>query len=131
MTGGTATSFPTSCPTTSCFDAVNHLILKAGISGIPGDWTGGELAPTAAMVTVSGRVTDANGNTLRNARVTLNDGTGQTLTALTNAFGYYHFDSVQAGETYLVGAQARGYTFTPRVITVNDQLTDLDLTALP
>lgn len=52
------------------------------------------------------------------------------MTMVTNAFGYYHFDEVQSGGTYLLNAQARGYTFTPRVLAVNDELTDLDLTAL-
>jgi hypothetical protein len=30
-----------------------------------------------------------------------------------------------------MNATARGYTFTPRVMSVNDELTDVNLTALP
>ena len=85
---------------------------------------------TAADVDVSGRVTTAEGIALRGVRVTLDDGTGHPVTAVSNAFGYYHF-TVPSGGTYLLGAAARDYTFTPRVISVNDQITGLDITALP
>jgi hypothetical protein len=130
-TAGTALGFPQQCPTTACVDAANNKFTISNVSTFGNDWTAGELSPTAAMVSVSGRVFDANGAALRNARVTLDDGTGHSLTAITNAFGYYHFDTVQAGRAYIVGASARGYTFTPRVVMVNDQLTDLDMAALP
>jgi len=96
------------------------------------DWTLlPALAPTAANVTVSGRVFAAEGSPLRGARVTINDGAGHMLTAITNSFGYYSFASVPAGTSYLLSSSAKGYTFTPRVVTVNDQLADLDITALP
>jgi hypothetical protein len=88
-------------------------------------------SPTAATVSVSGRVLSSMGTPLRNARVTLDNGTGRPLQVITNAFGYYRFDTVQAGGTYLVNAALRGYVFTPRVIAVNDALTDVNMTALP
>jgi hypothetical protein len=138
VNGGSGISFAEACAAGAgspapCVDETNNFIAMPTTSSLTGDWTAGEqtLTPTAAMVTVSGRVTDANGTALRGARVILDDGTGHRLTALTNAFGYYRFDSVQSGSTFLVSASSRGYTFTPRVVTVNDAIGDLDLTALP
>jgi hypothetical protein len=132
VTGGVATAFADTCTAgTSCVDQTNHFIFMPQISTFAGNWTASELAPTAAMVGVSGRVISADGRAIRGVRVTLDDGTGHAMTMVTNAFGYYHFDEVQSGSTYLLNAQARGYTFTPRVVSVNDELTDVNLTALP
>lgn len=95
-------------------------------------WTlGRALAPTAANVSVAGRVVTANGYGVRNARVTLTGQNGAILTAISNSFGYYRFDRVASGETYVLNATARRYSFNPRTISVNDQMTDVDLVALP
>jgi hypothetical protein len=45
---------------------------------------------------------------------------------MTNAFGYFSFDAVQSGETYMLRASARGYTFSPKTVTVSDTLTDIE-----
>ncbi|MBV9240722.1 MAG: carboxypeptidase regulatory-like domain-containing protein, partial [Acidobacteria bacterium] len=95
------------------------------------DWTLLPLAPTAADVSVSGRAFAADGSALRGVRVALSDASGHTFNAITNAFGYYSFENVPSGASYLLNGSARGYVFTPRVVTVSDQLTNVDLTALP
>jgi hypothetical protein len=82
------------------------------------------------MVSVSGRVRSAAGVGIRNVRVTIDDGTGHPMSVITNAFGYYRFDEVRSGGTYLLRANARGYTFTPKIVSVTDDLTGIDLTAL-
>jgi hypothetical protein len=123
------------CPGTPgaspCVDTAANTIFFAGVSLLNSNYTAGELAPTAAVVGVSGRVLAADGRAIRGARVTLDDGKGSPMSALTNAFGYYNFSEVQSGSTYILQAGARGYTFTPRVVSVNDQLSDVNLTALP
>ena len=129
-------SFPNGAPCpgagSPCFDNTAKTLFVAGVTSFNANWTAGEpLGTTAAHVAVSGRVQSALGLDLRGVRVTLDDGTGHPITAITNAFGYYHFDGVQSGGTYVLNAGARGYTFSPRVIPVTDQLSDLDLTALP
>ncbi|MBV9242151.1 MAG: carboxypeptidase regulatory-like domain-containing protein [Acidobacteria bacterium] len=86
------------------------------------------LTPTAAGVTVSGRVMDSLGAGVRNARVTLQDQGGNVRSAVTNAFGYYTFQDVQSGGTYIVGAAARGYAFNQRVVQTFDALTDVNFT---
>lgn len=84
--------------------------------------------PTAAGVSVGGRVVTADGAGIRNTTVTLTDSTGAPRTALTNAFGYYRFDDVEAGGNYILSVSSKQYTFdTPvRSITVNDQISDAD-----
>ena len=85
--------------------------------------------PTAANVTISGRVVSSSGAGIRAARVTITDSRGHTYTALTNAFGYYTFASVPSGDTYIANATSRGMTFSPRVVGVNDAVAGLDLVA--
>ncbi|MFL6373285.1 MAG: carboxypeptidase-like regulatory domain-containing protein, partial [Pyrinomonadaceae bacterium] len=115
-----------------CVDNTAKTIFVAGASSFNANWTAGEpLGTTAAMVGISGRVLTADGIALRGVRVTLDDGTGHPISATSNAFGYYHFDAVQSGGTFMLNATSRGYTFSPRVVSVTDQLTGLDLTALP
>lgn len=87
------------------------------------------VGPTAANAEIAGRVTNANGIAISRANVTLTRANGETRTVLTNSFGYYRFDSVEAGQTYLLNAARKGYTFSPRVITTQDEVTDADLIA--
>ncbi|MFN0139259.1 MAG: M36 family metallopeptidase [Pyrinomonadaceae bacterium] len=88
--------------------------------------TSGGCQPTAAGVTVSGRVLTPDGRGLRNAIVTITDSTGMTRTARSSSFGYYTFDGIEVGGTYVVSVGSKQFTFTPRTITVNDAVTDLD-----
>jgi Tol biopolymer transport system component len=86
--------------------------------------------PTAASAAVSGRVASPDGRGLRNARVTLIDSNGNSQSALTGSFGYFRFDSVQAGETYIITVASKRYQFAPQAVTVIEDLTDLNFTAL-
>ena len=88
------------------------------------------LAPSAASVTVSGRVLTANGNGLTNAVVVLTDSNGDTRTARTTSFGNYRFDDVEVGQTYIFTVSSRRYSFAPQVVTVNQILEDLNFTAV-
>jgi uncharacterized repeat protein (TIGR01451 family) len=87
------------------------------------------LPPTAASVTVSGRVSTADGYGVRNAIVTLSDLRGGSRTARSSTFGYFFFEDVPAGDTYLVAVSAKRYSFTPRMISVTDEIQDLDFIA--
>jgi hypothetical protein len=68
--------------------------------------------PTAANVIVGGRVTTASGMGIANTTVTLSDMTGARRTALTNAFGYFQFTDIQAGQTVIVTVLSKRYTFS-------------------
>ncbi|MBV9243070.1 MAG: carboxypeptidase regulatory-like domain-containing protein [Acidobacteria bacterium] len=87
------------------------------------------LQPTAATVGVSGRVLSASGIGIRGANVTITAADGSRLTAVTNAFGYYGFTSVESGKSYTLTATARGYAFAPRGISVSDELSDVNIVA--
>lgn len=91
------------------------------------------LQPTAANVTVGGRVATSEGQGVSRASVTLTSSTGVTKNVLTNQFGYYKFDEVDVGETYTIAVNSKRYFFanSPRLVTVNDELTDMDFTASP
>jgi adhesin HecA-like repeat protein len=91
----------------------------------------GFLAPTAASVSIAGRVANQQGTGVSGARVSLTDLKGQTRMALTNGFGYYSFQDVMVGETYLVSVLSKRFAFAPRTIIVRDELTGLDFTPEP
>lgn len=86
----------------------------------------------AAPATVSGRVMTPIGSGIKNARVTMRSlsGTGE-YTTVTNQFGYYEFPEVPVGESYIVNVSAKSHTFSPssQVITLQDNLSDLNFTA--
>jgi hypothetical protein len=91
----------------------------------------GNNIPSAASVSVSGRVLTADGNGLQNAIVSLTDTNGVIRTARTSSFGYYRFEAVEVGETYIFTVSSKRYTFVPQVIFVTEATTNLDFTALP
>lgn len=87
------------------------------------------IAPTAAAVSISGRVVTIDGSGLMNARVTLTDSIGNSRTILTKKMGAFRFDDVNAGEIYVITIASRRYTFQPQVISVNENLTEVNFTA--
>lgn len=68
-------------------------------------------APTAAEVTVSGRVANYRGRGISGAIVRMTDGGGVVRWARTTSFGYYRFDNVASGETYVFTVKAKRYEF--------------------
>ncbi len=91
------------------------------------------LAPTAANVSIGGRITDNGKTSIPRAMVTLTDSNGNSRTVISNLFGHYKFDEVQAGETYVLVANHGKYTFAdnPRVISVEDNLSNVDFQTSP
>ena len=91
------------------------------------------LGPTAATVSVGGRITTSSGFGISQARVSITDAKGETRTVLTNQSGYYRFDEAEAGQTYIVSASRKRYQFVPstQVISVSEDLVDVDFMALP
>jgi len=81
--------------------------------------------PTAAGVSINGRVLNGYGRAVR-AIVTLTDENGETRTASTNSLGYYQFNDIAAGQIVTLSVAAKGWTYEPRVINLNENLTDID-----
>ncbi|HEX6123858.1 MAG TPA: carboxypeptidase-like regulatory domain-containing protein [Pyrinomonadaceae bacterium] len=98
-----------------------------------GFWTPENLVPTAANVSVGGRVTDHNGTGIRNVVVTITSQTGEVRSTLSSSFGYYRFQEVMVGETYLISVYSKRYSFfePTRVLQVADEITDADFAAVP
>jgi hypothetical protein len=86
---------------------------------------------TAASVNVAGRVTSSAGRTISNATVSMTDMNGTVRSARTNSFGYYRFDGVPSGKSYVFNATAKGYTFSPQLYTISDDISGLNLVAEP
>lgn len=84
--------------------------------------------PTPADVTISGRVLTRSGAAVSRAKVTLTDSSGNVRTAYTNTLGYYQFDSVEAGGSYVLQAFHRSYSFNSVVVNAEEDAT-VDLIA--
>jgi hypothetical protein len=97
-----------------------------------GFWTP-VFAPTAAAVTVSGRVLGTNDGPLRNIKITLFGGTFTTArVAYTGSLGYFSFEDVTVGQTYNVSVQNNKYIFANGVQTIGvmDEVTDIVFQAI-
>lgn len=86
-------------------------------------------APVAADVSVSGRVLTSSGRAIPGAVVKLNDPLGGVRRTRANMFGYFKFEGIEAGQSYVFSVSARKYQFVPQIITISENITDLDLIA--
>jgi len=97
-----------------------------------GGWGLEFLQPTAAQASISGRVTTADGLAIRNAEMVL---TGNTLVeplrVTTSSFGYFTFEGLQVGETYIVTVNSRRFTFQApsQVLSLVDNAVDVNFIA--
>ena len=99
-----------------------------------GFWPVHQFAPTAAGVSVGGRVVSSEGYGIRNAQLVLtNLSTGEPRIALSSTFGYFRFDDVEVGHVYSLSVSTKRYTFEPdsRIFSLVDELTDVDFVAMP
>jgi len=88
--------------------------------------------PTAADVSISGRVLSTRGRGISNVFVTITNQNGVVQqTARTNSFGYYNFAAVEAGEIYFVNASSKRYRFDTQTITPTQNLAEVNFVALP
>lgn len=53
----------------------------------------------------------ATGRGITNMRLALTDFQGNVRTTVSTAFGYYRFDEVEAGATYIITATGKRYSF--------------------
>ncbi len=89
--------------------------------------------PTAAGVSVSGRVADAGGTPIRGAVLTISGGSlSAPRTLKTGTFGQYLFEGLPAGETYFLSVRAPKHSFAEptRVVNLPDSVSDLDFIAI-
>jgi hypothetical protein len=85
---------------------------------------------TAGNVAVAGRVLDSNGRGVRASRLVLTDMQGNSIETISNAFGYYRFNSVPSGEAYVLTANAKRHLFNSLVVAIEDEIAGLDIVAI-
>jgi murein DD-endopeptidase MepM/ murein hydrolase activator NlpD len=76
---------------------------------------------------VSGQVIDPSGRGLRNAIVSLVNSQNVIRSVPSSSLGFYSFDNVPVGQTYELRTASRRYRFDVRPVTVNDNLSDINL----
>ena len=114
--GGTSANGNLKVEGTAGQNAAGAKQVNAPYNFYPGFWTAPLIfAPTAAEVSVGGRVVTADNSGIRNARITVTNGNGETRTVLSGAFGYFHFAEVAPGGTYIFSVHAKRYAFTESV----------------
>lgn len=84
------------------------------------------MVPSAAAVTISGRVLSPKGRGLANARVVLMESSGRILTARTNNFGYFRFEEAAAGDSVVISVKSKLYTYAPQVFSLTEELNELN-----
>jgi hypothetical protein len=82
---------------------------------------------TAAGVKLGGRVTDGSGIGMARVRVTVNDtDSGATTIVITNQFGRFDVDGLQAGRTYVVTVRSRnGVSEQTQIVSLPDSLSEM------
>jgi len=98
-----------------------------------GFWTPDGFVPTAAGVNISGRITTSEGSGVRNIAIAITFPSGEVRNTLSSSMGYYVFEDIPAGHTYIISVSAKRYMFDDpvRVRHVVDELTDVDFIASP
>ncbi len=89
------------------------------------------LGPTAAHVSISGRVMALNGRPVSRAVVQILDASGVQRSVFTNVFGRFRFEGIEAGQTYIVDVRHRTLRFAPSIVSANDNIIDLEVVELP
>ncbi len=109
-------------------------VSDANAATLPTTFTDGSiniLGPTAAGTSLGGRVLTANGRGISGVMIALTNSQGERQTAITNSFGYYRFNDVPSGQTYVLTASAKRFDFSSqtRVINLSEELTDVNFIA--
>ncbi|MBX3243223.1 MAG: carboxypeptidase regulatory-like domain-containing protein [Acidobacteria bacterium] len=87
--------------------------------------------PSSSGITVTGRVLESAGRGISQAKVILTDSEGNIRNVSTNGFGYFQFESLKAGETFIVSVSSRRHTFreSTRVFMADGLIEEIVFTA--
>jgi YVTN family beta-propeller protein len=116
--------------TVSVIDTANNTVIANAPAGeCPFGIAISPSALTAPSVTIRGRVRSASGRGIFRASLNLTDNEGNTQTVYTNSIGYYQFQGVTAGKTYNLTIRAKHYEFSPQILTINEEIKNLNFIA--
>jgi accessory colonization factor AcfC len=82
---------------------------------------------------IAGRITVDSGFVRGNgsfAVMILNMRTSETQVAFSNRLGYYEFNDLTVGDTYVVTVRGKGFSFTPQAFTLFED-SSLDMLGMP
>jgi len=98
-----------------------------------GFWNPADSGPSAATVTVGGQVQTSDGRPIQDVRLTITSPNGASRSTLTGPFGYFRFEEVEAGQTYIISLKSKSYQFAneAQIVSVGDGIADLVFTAAP
>jgi hypothetical protein len=82
-----------------------------------------------SKVSLSGRVLTNGGYGVAKATVQITLANGETRYTLTTPFGYYRFDEIEADQTATVSVVSKQLQFTPQMVTLDNNIANLDFTA--
>jgi hypothetical protein len=133
-TNWTVTATIGSTPGTLGLNWANTTNLNTNVTTLP--FTGEVYnvnAPTASSVNVSGRVMTSSGRGISRAVVSYTNPDGSVRSAMTNPLGYYRFEGIPGGQTYIFSAFSKRYQFSQQsqAVYLDDDNTGLNFTALP
>ena len=104
---------------------------SSGSYGVHGGFWNAFFPPTAAPVTISGQVLTAGGVAIGGVRLSLFDSSGNVRQSISSGFGYFYFNDVEVGQTYILIAASKRFQFTPRIFGVVDSISDLVIIGTP
>jgi hypothetical protein len=82
--------------------------------------TQSSIIPTAARVEIGGRVLTETGRGIANVQLELSGaGLSEPKFARTNQLGYYRFADVEVGQSYIISAYTKRYSFEPAAQVIN------------
>lgn len=121
--------------TTYYVNSTNGMLINVNVqatdsNGFTGNLSGIDYIQDAARValgTISGRVFTAK-KPIPNAIVHLSDQDGTLKIARTNMFGYFRFEDIEVGETYIVNVYSKNYQFAPQIINFSENIINLEFT---
>ena len=89
--------------------------------------------PTASNASISGQVITADGRGISNAHLVLTDSSGASRYVSTGSFGYYRFDDLPTGATYVLAVSANRYVFAQpsRIVNLSEELIDVNFISEP
>ena len=127
----TATAVLSGTPSTAQGGIYNFSVTatNSGNFTVTNDYTLTVFAPTAAAVTIGGRVLAANGRGIFGTQLLLIAPNGAIRYARTNPFGFYRFAEVATGEIYTINVFHKNRIVAPRVISATADLSDFNFIA--
>jgi hypothetical protein len=106
----------------------DQFVLPANTTGTEGSISGIAYFPTnsVSLVTLGGKVLDANGRAISRAAVILETPGESNRIAVTNTFGNYRFTGVATGTTYTISAIEKRNNFQSQTVTLSSERLDVN-----